>query len=207
MSLSIKHYLRLNSSKVILDDNVIAENSHALDNDFLKAIYRKYKLDYPKFYKMDTLCKAGFLTAEILLKKCGISPSEKENMAMLLFNASSTIDIDTKYLASVVEKASPALFVYTLPNILLGEISIRHKIYGESLFFIDKHIPTNVLLSAVDDLFKNRGVNHCLAGYTEVDDKGIYESCLLMISNENSQSAFCTFAGENLNKILNRTYT
>ena len=29
---------------------------------------------------------------------------------------------------------SPALFVYTLPNIVTGEIAIRNKYYGETSF-------------------------------------------------------------------------
>ena len=31
---------------------------------------------------------------------------------------------------------SPAVFVYTLPNIVTGEVAIRHKIYGETTAYI-----------------------------------------------------------------------
>ena len=33
---------------------------------------------------------------------------------------------------------SPAIFVYTLSNIVIGEISIRNKWFGESSLFIEK---------------------------------------------------------------------
>ena len=35
----------------------------------LVELYRRFADDYPKFFKMDTLCRLGFIAAEILLKE------------------------------------------------------------------------------------------------------------------------------------------
>jgi 3-oxoacyl-[acyl-carrier-protein] synthase-1 len=34
---------------------------------------------------------------------------------------------------------SPSVFVYTLPNIVTGEIAIRNKFYGETSFYVLEH--------------------------------------------------------------------
>jgi hypothetical protein len=38
---------------------------------FIKDLYKKEQISYPKFYKMDNLSKLGFLSAEILVKENG----------------------------------------------------------------------------------------------------------------------------------------
>ena len=44
---------------------------------------------------------------------------------LVLSNANASLDVDLKYAKTMQTGASPALFVYTLPNIVIGEISIR----------------------------------------------------------------------------------
>ena len=98
----------------------------------LVELYRSFVGDYPKFFKMDTLCRLGFIAAEILLK------NEKAD-AVVLANRSASIKNDIDYLATISDGnyyPSPALFVYTLPNIVTGEIAIRHHIQGETSFYI-----------------------------------------------------------------------
>ena len=98
----------------------------------LVELYRRYAGDYPKFFKMDTLCRLGFIAAELLLK-------EQKVDTVVLANRSASIKNDTDYLATISDDnyyPSPALFVYTLPNIVTGEIAIRHHIQGETSFYV-----------------------------------------------------------------------
>ncbi|MDE6296764.1 MAG: 3-oxoacyl-ACP synthase, partial [Muribaculaceae bacterium] len=108
------------------------------DSGNLKNLYRSVAGDYPKFFKMDMLCRIGFIAAEYLLK--GYDENEKENMSVVLFNKEGSLLTDRNYTETIIDKdnyyPSPALFVYTLANIVTGEIAIRHKIYGESSFYI-----------------------------------------------------------------------
>jgi hypothetical protein len=55
---------------------------------------------------------------------------------IVLSNSNASLDADIKYYDSVANIPSPALFVYTLPNIVIGEISIKHSFKGENAFFI-----------------------------------------------------------------------
>lgn len=115
---------------MLLDGQPIAvENT---GDKLLVELYRRYAGDYPKFFKMDTLSRLGFVAAEILLQK------EKVE-AVIFANRSASIKNDTDYLATIAEGnyyPSPSLFVYTLPNIVTGEIAIRHHIQGETAFYI-----------------------------------------------------------------------
>src|ERR1700754_4127986 len=88
----------------------------------LLSLYRSLKLDYPKFYKMDQLSKLGWLASEVLLKDNPIlGTMQPEDIGIVLTNANSSLDTDIKYLDTVADIASPAVFVYTLPNIMIGE--------------------------------------------------------------------------------------
>ena len=103
----------------------------------LVELYRRFAGDYPKFFKMDTLCRLGFIAAEILLKEP--TSNGQQPTAVILANRSASIKNDTDYLTTISEGnyyPSPALFVYTLPNIVTGEIAIRHHIQGETSFYI-----------------------------------------------------------------------
>ena len=126
----VTHEIEITTSSVLLDGQPIAvENT---GDKLLVELYRRYAGDYPKFFKMDTFSRLGFVAAEILLQK------EKVE-AVIFANRSASIKNDTDYLATIAEGnyyPSPSLFVYTLPNIVTGEIAIRHHIQGETAFYI-----------------------------------------------------------------------
>ena len=104
---------------------------------FAKAAFRNLELAYPKFYKMDGLCKLGFLAVEYLFAG---TPSCRPDgdTAIVLSSSSGSIESDLTHLRNAAQP-SPAVFVYTLPNIVAGEIAIRLGIRGETAFFICEH--------------------------------------------------------------------
>ena len=106
--------------------------------DFAKRALKTLEIDYPKFFKMDSLSKLAFLLAEVLLSSL---PEEvRQETALVFANKSASLDTDLKHQASIAQTEayypSPAVFVYTLPNICLGEISLRHHLHTENSFFI-----------------------------------------------------------------------
>jgi len=124
---------------------------------FLEEAYKSLNLSYPKFFKMDALSKLGVLCAEQILVDENISQFPKEKTAIVLSNRNSSLQTDMAYSKTMSGFPSPSLFVYTLPNIVTGEISIKHKITGENAFFIEPafnadllHNYTELLLQATD---------------------------------------------------------
>ena len=125
--------IEITPTSVLLNGNPIQVETTG--EKMLVELYRRYAGDYPKFFKMDTLCRLGFIAAEILLRE----PSSQQPTAIILANRSASIKNDTDYLATISDGnyyPSPSLFVYTLPNIVTGEIAIRHHIQGETSFYI-----------------------------------------------------------------------
>lgn len=136
---------------------------------FIKEIYKNYDIKYPKFYKMDNLSKLGFLSAEILLKNTDILNKYKnEEIAVILSNESSSSDTDAIYQKTIDDRnnyfPAPSVFVYTLPNIMIGEICIRHKIKGENTVFISEDFDKNFIFDYVNNLYNLQKTKICICG-------------------------------------------
>src|SRR6185503_17555551 len=109
-------------NKILKDGEVVLDLSGISLDDFLLKAYDWVQLMYPKYYKMDRLSKLGLLASEILLKEY----KRDASTAVVLSNAHSSLDTDLRFWESAKTQASPSLFVYTLPNIVAGEICIRN---------------------------------------------------------------------------------
>lgn len=166
----------------------VAVKENALDiNAFLKEIYKDHINGYPKFFKMDTASKLAFTTAEFLINNSKIPSEEKENVAVILSNNSASLDTDRKHQETINNKdsyyPSPAIFVYTLPNIGIGEISIRHTLYGENAFFIFDTFNAKALFEYTLTLTQAKKSNHVICGWVNVD-KNNYNAFMYLVSTK-----------------------
>jgi uncharacterized protein YqgQ len=180
----IKSYGRIVPGRVLRDGEVYFESDGMRVHDFLSDVYRKLGIEYRKFYKMDTLSKLGFLAAELVLD--GIDREKpKEDMGIVLFNRSASLETDFKYQQTIQDKndffPSPADFVYTLPNIVTGEISIRNKMYGETVFHIIPDFQCDSVCEVIDDMIHQGDMKYVLGGWTEVDMISGLLSCFMVL--------------------------
>jgi 3-oxoacyl-(acyl-carrier-protein) synthase len=166
--------------RCIISDNRITVNGQAVFQqvremefeDFAKAAFKHLQIAYPRFYKMDGLCKLGFLAAEYLFfTDTGCHPGE--STAIVLGNSSGSLDSDLKHAGHIENNRdcnpSPSAFVYTLPNIVAGEIAVRHGIKGENTFFICGRDDGSVERYA-EDLLYNHTAGSCLSGWVDYLD-------------------------------------
>jgi hypothetical protein len=139
--------------------------------DFLKAAWKNLKVKYPKFYKMDEVSKLGVLAAEILLIDEPHKAFNEEEVGVVLSNAHSTLVTDTEHWNSVKDDSnffpSPAVFVYTLPNIMVGEICIRHKFKGENAFFITEQYDAEMILKHINLLKTQNKIKAAIGGWVD----------------------------------------
>jgi hypothetical protein len=143
---------------------MVYENKDAGLDTFLEGAYDFLKVDYTKFYKMDRLSKVGFLAAEVLLNDRALTRYEPVNRNIILANSNASLDSDIKFAKAF---SSPAVFVYTLPNIVAGEICIRHGIKGETAFFISEEFDAALMTSYVDSVMLKvlpSGAKPCCVG-------------------------------------------
>lgn len=149
---------------------------------------------------MDNLSKLGWLANEVLLRdNFDIAKYRPEEIGIVLSNANSSLDTDIKYLETTKEIASPALFVYTLPNIVIGEISIRHHFKGENAFFIFEEFDAEFIQQYVSNLVNNDILQCCICGWVELLNNE-YKAALFLIEKDKSTNSVI-FTKENLNKI------
>jgi len=187
-------------NKIHKNGNLVFEHAGSPE-EFLNALYAHLALSYPKFHKMDLLCKLGFLTTELLLQDSGHSEKYGDTeTGLVLCNKNSSLDVDLKYAQTIQKGASPALFVYTLPNIVIGEISIRHHFRGENAFFVFKQFNGNFIVEYVNCLFENKLIKNCLCGWVDIL-KEDYHATLFLIEPDGSQKNSIVFTPENLNQL------
>jgi hypothetical protein len=174
--------------------------------DLLVGIYQHFALEYPRFYKMDNLAKLGWLASEILLKESfDANAYEPEQTGLILSNANASLDTDIKYLATTSEMASPSVFVYTLPNIMMGEISIRNRFKGENAFFISKSFDAGFLQQYVGTLLNQDILQACICGWVDMLDKE-YKTALFLVEKKETANAVL-FSVDNMNKLFNSKET
>ena len=181
----LQSYCHIQNGKIISNGNSIPFEENISFNEFMKSIYVKLEIDYPKFYKMDELCKLAFIAAEMLLKKS--TTISGENTAIILSNASSTLETDLKHQESIKDVLnyfpSPSTFVYTLPNITIGEIAIRHKITGENTFFVSEEYDFPFMFHYTTSLLDKGLANWVLTGWVEFNSSN-YNCFICLVSKD-----------------------
>lgn len=187
----------------VFTDGILLFERNLTAPEWLLSIYEHFKLNYPKFYKMDNLSKVGWLATELLLSKGAQKKYKPEDVGIVLFNKSSSLDTDIKYFETTKTIASPALFVYTLPNIVMGEICIRHQLKGENAMFISDHFDIPVMKQYVQDLFFSKVIESCVCGWLEFFGNNT-EAALYMVEKEET-GASLLFTEENINKLYQLT--
>ena len=168
---SVKIY---SDGRVVLDgrETVFEEKGLSL----LEHLYRKEVGDYPKFFKMDVLCKLGFIASELLLKGESDRFTPRKDRAVLLFGTCGPLCNDRNYQATVRDYPSPSLFVYTLANIVTGEIAIRNKYKGESSFFILDAKDEDIIKNTIEEAFQDPVTQEAVTGWIDCRSEDDFEA-------------------------------
>ena len=148
-----------------------------------ESMYHSLQCNYPKFYKMDKLCKWAWVAAEYLFEGRSevYKELDKNRVGVYMGTSRGCMDVDKRYLAGI-SMPSPALFVYTLPNIMLGELCIRHGFKGEQQCMVCDRFDAEELFFTVKG-FLERGMDACLCGWVDVTDDQ-YDICLYWVTKK-----------------------
>ncbi len=204
----ITSYCKIESGKVVLNnEEVFRGGENVAEADFMKSVYKHFKTDYPKFYKMDNLCKLAFIASELLLKTNNITEKyNRDRIAIVISNSASSLDIDTEHQSTISDKdnffPSPAVFVYTLPNILIGEIAIRNSIKGENSLFIFENFNPEFMENYHNILLNLKTTDACISGYVDFYEHK-YKAFLYTVEKTPGVLAI-EHTTENLNQLFNK---
>jgi hypothetical protein len=199
-NLYITHYCRIRGGRIVSETGVVFEREHVPLDDFLQQAYDSLQINYPKFFKMDRLSKLGLLAAEVLLKNRLVKGTfQPESVAVVMANANASLDTDLRFQASLKTMPSPSLFVYTLPNIVVGEICIRHGIKGEGAFFVTERFDAAFMANYVSTVFAQPAMQICIAGWIDVLEE--HHDVFLYLTQKSGEGASLAHTQEQLKTI------
>lgn len=177
------HSVRITPNGVSVDG--LPRESHGEGMSLITDIYKRYLDDNPKYYKMDPLCRLGYIATELLLMAEN-SPSDmpRNDRAVIFFNSSSSIMADIVYEKSIEDKddyfPSPSAFVYTLPNIVIGEIAIHNHYQGETSFYILNQRNDDIIEQVVEASFNDKDTTSMISGWLDYQDDAHFEADLFI---------------------------
>ena len=179
MEPKVTHRVKLTPECLVVDGKCVAEA--VAGESFLTHLYRKYKMEYPKFFKMDVLCKVGFIASEILLEAEGAERFvPRADRAVILFNRHSSLNADRTFQRTIADPEefypSPSVFVYTLPNMVTGEIAIRNGFHGETAFYVLPRKDERLMHQVVGASLAADCPSAVLAGWLDYEDDEHYEA-------------------------------
>jgi len=202
MNLTISSYLKITNDKCSLNGLDFYTFKNDKEHSNIKQLYKFIDLKYPKFYKMDLLSKYGFLASEIIISNNKqLANYNDDEIVMIFANSNSSTSTDLKYLETIEKdkpSPSPSMFVYTLPNILLGEICIKNKWYGENMFFVLESFDSNFLSLYAETLMKENNAKACIVAWVDVSiqNKDVFIALIeksdkgIELTNENLKNKY-----------------
>ncbi|MDR1417497.1 MAG: hypothetical protein LBJ57_08810 [Prevotellaceae bacterium] len=210
MPQSIKRYSYITDRLALVDGKTlpVAAAEATEEGNFLTLLYRSLGIDYPKFFKMDSLSKLGFLASELILKDESPRFTPREDVAVVCLNRSSSLSTDVQHQASIQHEdscyPSPSVFVYTLPNIVAGEIAIRNKLLGETSFYVCREWSAQLLLRMASLSFCDACTRAVLAAWVERFD-GVSEAFMMLVERDGLSGI--PFSAEHVEMLYQNTKT
>jgi len=169
LTLKTSKTIIIENNRIVKDNDIIFQSEEKELSTFIRQAYKNVGGVNLKFYQSSDLCKLGSVAALYLLEGVSFEPGE---MGIIMANAHSSLLTDTAHQHIIDTSgdmaASPAIFVYTLPNVVTGQICINHKIQGENTFFINKTCNLDELEDYASLVMKYTGLEYCIIGWCEV---------------------------------------
>jgi hypothetical protein len=158
--------------------------------DTIEDLFRQLQKPYPKFFKMDALCKWATYSTMLLEHAGTLTSGDPYGTALLMYTHHGCFETDLKYWETAKQQfASPALFVYTLPSIMLGEIAIYLKIKGYQNCSIVPDMMHSHVNTDVEAAYTLHGCDNLLVGWIDVfNDKAAVQ--LMHISTNKTELPF-----------------
>jgi hypothetical protein len=196
-------YILIRNNLATNEAGVLFEKKGVPARDFFNTAYAALQINYPRFFKMDNLCKTGFLACEILLRQKDTSrPLSGFETGIVFSTANSSLDTDVLFQSSTLSVPSPSLFVYTLPNIVIGELCIRFGIKGESACFIFDTFNASFQVDYLNSLLDSGEIKTGICGWADFYDNK-FEALFWLVEKTDSE-AYVKHTAGNINKIYDR---
>ena len=174
-------------SSVILDGEALPTTKTG--DALITECYRNSHADYPKYFKMDPLSRLGFVASELLLQNLSEDRFvAREDRAVVLASCHGCLHTDRHYESTIVPGdnyfPSPSVFVYTLPNIVTGEIAIRNHYLGEtSMYLFEESVGEDERLRILKTLtFQDPQTTSAIIGWVDYQNSDHFLAKLYLVN-------------------------
>lgn len=175
----------IGDGSVKVDGEVVFADENADYHAFIRDAFKAGGGQNMKFYKMDDFCKLAYVAADRLLECIDFG---EEECGMVLSGRYGCLDTDMKHQQIIDSEgdagASPAVFVYTLPNVAAGEVSIRHHIKGENTWFWSDDRQMRDIRQYAGMMMAAQDLKYCIIGYFDCI-AGKYEAVFKLLERQN----------------------
>lgn len=139
---------------------------------YIRREYKSLGRSNMKFFKMDRLSKLGYVASCKLLDGVDLNELTPNRVAIVIANSSSSLDTDIRHQEVLNQRlsggTSPAIFVYTLANVMAAEMAICHKFQGELSLFIQREKSLSFVESYSKRLIERGEYDAVLCGWCEL---------------------------------------
>ncbi len=137
----------------------------------IRDLYKSLGESNMKFFKMDNLSKLGYVASCLLLKDITLDmPAHR--IGLIVSSRSSSLDTDINHQRileqNLPEGTSPAVFVYTLANVVAAEIAIKHKFQGELNVFVSEEKNMDFMKEYSQKLIEDNVCDAVIYGWCEL---------------------------------------
>ena len=196
----ITRYCHIRQQTLRANGQLVFKGAGGSLDEFSESALLHLGMQYPKFYKMDRTSKLGLLSVEVLLRNTDVARRNPDSIAVVLSNAHASLDTDRRYFETTKAIASPALFVYTLTNIVTGEICIRHGFKGENAFFVTSQFEPGTMADYVNNVMQKDSTSTCVAGWVDVLGEQ-HDVFLYLVEKSKGQSEAWPHDAETIEKL------
>ncbi len=183
----VLHRVRITPAGAALDGREVETDGSG--TGLITNLYKSLSGDYPRFFKMDMLSRLGFVATRLLLgDPAEETPGSGEERALAFFNRSASVAADRNFLRRMSETgeeySSPALFVYTLPNIVTGETAMYRHWHGETAFYILPEKDEGVMDNILRTLFLDGAVETVTGGWLDYAGENDFEADIRLLARQ-----------------------
>lgn len=166
--LSILRTVRYRNGHFEVDGRVLATGAGDVDVDLATA-WAALGATYDRFHRTDRLARLVLLCGEALLADLPDDDDLHERTGMLLTGRHGSLDTDQRHHQALLQgQPSPAVFVYTLPNIALGELSICHRLFGPGLCLLEDAPDAGRLADLCRWMLDGEGMRRVICGRADI---------------------------------------
>ncbi|MCR5709211.1 MAG: hypothetical protein K6G79_01880 [Bacteroidales bacterium] len=150
----------------------------------ITEIYKKYLSDGSRFFKMDLYSRLAYAATGLLVKEApaGCDP---EDIALLFFTQNGSLLADRKHLSTFSNPQefypSPAVFINTLPNVVLGEIAAKNCIKGETTLVMLPYRDESAIDRIIDATVTATRPSAVICGWVDCDAEDSFIAELKML--------------------------